>query len=511
MGARRVERMQPGVRLPEGGIVGSTRISDQGHRSRPAHRPTGRPVQARASFGRHDPQIRSAVDALALQRLAGIRAFSRLLYTSSFVAGEDHPMERRAEVAERGDRSSSPPIDMSPTGPRRSSPLATESGAPVPAAAAADLGLSAGAVSGVRVHRGAEADELNEALGSEGFTHGSDVFLSRRFYQPGTASGNQLLAHELSHASGPAAASGGLYMKKQKKYLDFLRFKRKETHIARMLTSMALNKVGAKGLAQKVDTDKQGEDYDHYGHWWVEAGSLADDTTSWTPAESYGWWPAQGVGIAETLKISRVEGLLNQGDKNDPHHGEKADLEFHPVMEVDDSESYEAIRDRVMGEVHNSRHGLQGQLELAVGLGQELPHLPGPHEEGPGRSPPEGQVLAAGGRSPGGEAQASAGSFPVRDPVDPGRHGRHRRRLRDAQHEPRLLPRQVHHGRDRRADRERTAPVGRRYQRHPGWLEPGAGRRPQRLLQRGDRRGRDFLQRRDRPRHRHQAGGRGLR
>lgn len=54
-------------------------------------------------------------------------------------------------------------------------------------------------LSGVRIHRSAEADRLNGELHAEAFTAGNDVFFSAGSYSPGTTAGDHLLAHELAH------------------------------------------------------------------------------------------------------------------------------------------------------------------------------------------------------------------------------------------------------------------------------------------------------------------------
>ncbi len=62
----------------------------------------------------------------------------------------------------------------------------------------------------VRVHTGAQADGLNQALQSRAFTIGNDIFFAGSEYAPGTAGGQELLAHELTHTlqqSGDATAS----------------------------------------------------------------------------------------------------------------------------------------------------------------------------------------------------------------------------------------------------------------------------------------------------------------
>jgi hypothetical protein len=59
---------------------------------------------------------------------------------------------------------------------------------------------------GVRVHTGPSADGLNHSMQSRAFTVGSDVFFARGQYQPGSTSGQRLLAHELTHTVQQGAA-----------------------------------------------------------------------------------------------------------------------------------------------------------------------------------------------------------------------------------------------------------------------------------------------------------------
>jgi hypothetical protein len=51
----------------------------------------------------------------------------------------------------------------------------------------------------VRVHRDAEASALAGALNATAFTSGSDIFFRTGAYRPGTADGESLIAHELTH------------------------------------------------------------------------------------------------------------------------------------------------------------------------------------------------------------------------------------------------------------------------------------------------------------------------
>lgn len=53
--------------------------------------------------------------------------------------------------------------------------------------------------SGVRIHRDAQADELNRSIQARAFTNRQDVFYRQGAYEPGSLSGQALIAHELTH------------------------------------------------------------------------------------------------------------------------------------------------------------------------------------------------------------------------------------------------------------------------------------------------------------------------
>ncbi len=53
--------------------------------------------------------------------------------------------------------------------------------------------------SGVRVHTNFRADTLNRALSSRAFTTGHNIFFKHGEYNPGSSTGRELLAHELTH------------------------------------------------------------------------------------------------------------------------------------------------------------------------------------------------------------------------------------------------------------------------------------------------------------------------
>ena len=131
------------------------------------------------------PHSASPQAMLALQRLYGNRAVGAAIQRAAIGAqgGEvDGGTQRGIDAARGGGQ-----------------PLDEGVGATVGDALGADFGA-------VRVHTDPQSDALNRKLSAKAFTNGSDVFFSRGAYQPHTASGKQLLAHELTHVAQQGSA-----------------------------------------------------------------------------------------------------------------------------------------------------------------------------------------------------------------------------------------------------------------------------------------------------------------
>jgi hypothetical protein len=74
------------------------------------------------------------------------------------------------------------------------------SGQPLPKDTRSSFESALGAdFSSVQIHTGTDAVELNKDLGAHAFTHGSDIYFNAGKYDPSSASGKHLLAHELTH------------------------------------------------------------------------------------------------------------------------------------------------------------------------------------------------------------------------------------------------------------------------------------------------------------------------
>lgn len=128
------------------------------------------------------PSVSPAADrAAALLRLAagaGNAAFGRLARQGAGLlpAGAVHPDVEAAIGARRGAGSALDPAVRDRVGPALGDPLAD-----------------------VRVHADEHAADLARAVSARAFTTGADVFFARDEYRPGTSSGDELLAHELTH------------------------------------------------------------------------------------------------------------------------------------------------------------------------------------------------------------------------------------------------------------------------------------------------------------------------
>lgn len=83
-------------------------------------------------------------------------------------------------------------------------------GVPLPAPVRATLEPRFGAsFANVRIHTGEAAARQSEALGAAAFTVGEHIHFGRGRFQPETASGRELLAHELTHTIQQGAAAQG--------------------------------------------------------------------------------------------------------------------------------------------------------------------------------------------------------------------------------------------------------------------------------------------------------------
>ncbi len=131
-----------------------------------------------------DPASATPEAILTLQRAYGNRFVQRLLAKSNSVQREPVGLAGGEVSSELQGR-----IEQARGGGQA---LDSNVGAHIGQALGADF-------SNVRVHTDSQSDTLNRSLSAKAFTLGSDIFFSQGAYNPGSSSGQALLAHELTH------------------------------------------------------------------------------------------------------------------------------------------------------------------------------------------------------------------------------------------------------------------------------------------------------------------------
>ncbi|MEY3296994.1 MAG: hypothetical protein RLZZ597_254 [Cyanobacteriota bacterium] len=88
------------------------------------------------------------------------------------------------------------------------------------------MGQAMGAdFSGVTIHADSQSDQMNQAIHAKAFTTGQDIFFRQGAYQPSSQSGQELIAHELTHTIQQGASA-----KVQRKTGDIANLPREVIH-----------------------------------------------------------------------------------------------------------------------------------------------------------------------------------------------------------------------------------------------------------------------------------------
>jgi Domain of unknown function (DUF4157) len=330
------------------------------------------PIQYKLTVGRADDPAEREADTIASTVIARLRDGTRGGSGAPDAASRADRLRRAAanDTVAGGEVSAAGEHDLrSPGGVGRAAPDGGAVLRRMEGAFGADFG-------GVRLHTGADVDVAAAGLQARAFTVGRDVYIRRSEYRPGTDAGDRLIAHELTHTLQQGGSKvrrstadpvevrhhlGGRHIstKKEKMHLDFVRMKRMDPQFSKII-----------GKIVGVDLGGEEQSGGTYGHWWTEIGELDPLTNEFDYDRSYGWWPKDGVGgVKETF--GGVEGALNAGETQDPHAGETAPIEFHPVMEVDTAkETYDQIRDRITKQIDTTATSYKGKWHWRFGWGK---------------------------------------------------------------------------------------------------------------------------------------------
>lgn len=159
------------------------------------------------------------------------------------------------------------------------SPLSPDTQSSMESAMGADF-------SGVRVHTGSEAIQMNRELNAQAFTHGNDIYFGAGKYDAGSSGGQHLLAHELVHT---VQQGGG----------------------SKLINNSDLN----AGRISKSDSDEQGINADDYVDLFMEKIFQGVynfiRTVVFRQYSAYTQWKVDG---AEYLIYAVLSGVKNGND-----------------------------------------------------------------------------------------------------------------------------------------------------------------------------------------------------
>ena len=148
------------------------------------------PIQAKLTVGAAGDKYEQEPDYVARQVVNRIHAPQVNLNSS-----ESNPVQRKISIqafgGEGGDVSSEWESELN-RARGGGQPLSLSLREPMEREFGADF-------SGVRVHTGAQADNLAKTIQAKAFTTGQDVFFRQGAYEPGSRGGQELIAHELTH------------------------------------------------------------------------------------------------------------------------------------------------------------------------------------------------------------------------------------------------------------------------------------------------------------------------
>jgi hypothetical protein len=178
------------------------------------------PIQAKLAVGAVGDKYEQEADAVAAQVVTQINAPERMQREQDESqmqpealqqkgTGEDSALQRlqrremsEAEERQRPSEGQSVGLEGGPVSTNFEAELqgAKGHGQALDPNLQASMGQAMGAdFSGVKVHTDTQSDQLNQSIQAKAFTTGQDVFFRQGEYQPESRSGQELIAHELTH------------------------------------------------------------------------------------------------------------------------------------------------------------------------------------------------------------------------------------------------------------------------------------------------------------------------
>jgi hypothetical protein len=153
------------------------------------------PIQAKLTIGQGGDKYEQEADQTAQRVVSQINSPQGQALQREEKPEEHEELQMKSEIQRKsaGGMDATPDLEASIQKAKGSGqPLADNIREPMEQAFGADF-------SGVKVHTDAKSNQLNQSIQAKAFTTGQDVFFRQGAYEPESRSGQELIAHELTH------------------------------------------------------------------------------------------------------------------------------------------------------------------------------------------------------------------------------------------------------------------------------------------------------------------------
>jgi len=173
--------------------------------------PRSAPIQAKLTIGEPGDRYEQEADRVASQVVQQIHAPQTKAAVQRESIEDDEELQMKPDSLQRESIEEDDELQMRPATEAVEGGPASEalesaihqargSGQALDPHLQRQMGQAMGAdFSGVTIHTDSQADQLNHSIQAKAFTTGQDIFFRQGAYQPSSQSGQELIAHELTH------------------------------------------------------------------------------------------------------------------------------------------------------------------------------------------------------------------------------------------------------------------------------------------------------------------------
>ena len=330
----------------------------EGHLTTPTDAPTS--LQPKLTLGQPGDKYEQEADAVAQQV---VQRLNTPLAGSPQTHHPDEELQRQLWQGQPLQRDSSIPVG--PVDPQFEQRLdrARGSGSTMAPVVQTQMESAMGADFGrVKIHTDAHADQLSRSIQAKAFTTGNDVFFKQGAYAPTSRSGQELLAHELTHV---VQQSGGVQRQIQRKQLTKLDKK----NVGTQLVGTTITQDIQAGI-ETYNKIESGRNYDEklkvlgkvLGHTkkWLERYENSEDTKKQGKITAI-----KGIQLEANSEQQQVKQARQQATDTAIDGKNQSRQQQDPKFEELETQVFKDIYDPIVKSIN-----AQVLLKLGVGRGE---------------------------------------------------------------------------------------------------------------------------------------------